>query len=134
MQIQQKQNSANLNRMMEMMKLQKANESKAKCPKWEKEENVKKVLNGLENWDDVEKGWGGYIQLLEALQSSGRLKEKQGIELETQNSDLDPSDVNIVPLVIEKLKKWFGQTKLDEANNAWKSFRNIQRSKVESAT
>jgi hypothetical protein len=56
MQIQQKQNSANLNRMMEMMKLQKANESKAKCPKWEKEENVKKVLNRLENWDDVEKG------------------------------------------------------------------------------
>ena len=128
---QEAQNSLNMNRMMEMLKLQKTNDTKVKCPKWEEEENIKHFLNRLQSWNDIEKGRGKYLQLLEALQSSGRKKEKQRIELETQNGMLDPADENIILAVVDKMKKWFGKTKIDEASEAWKSFRDIARNKEE---
>ena len=54
------------------------------------------------------------------------------IELETQNGLLDPTDENIILKVFDKMKKWFGKTKIDEASDAWKSFRDIMRIKEES--
>jgi hypothetical protein len=45
---------------------------------------------------------------------------------------LDPADNNIILEVINKMKKWFGKTKIDEASDAWKSFRDIIRIKRES--
>ena len=69
-QVQEEQNLTNINRMMEMMKIQKSNETKVKCPKWEQEENVKNFLSRLESWNEIEKGKGKYLQLLEGLQLS----------------------------------------------------------------
>ena len=103
---------------MEMLKIQKTNETKVKCPKWEKQENVKNFLNRLQSWNEIEKGKGKYLQLLEALQSSERTKEKQRIELEVQNGILNPAEENIIEMIIEKMKKWFGKTKVDEASEA----------------
>ena len=42
---QEAQNSLNMNRMMEMLKLQKTNDTKVKCPKWEEEENINNQAN-----------------------------------------------------------------------------------------
>ena len=131
-QVQEEQNLANMNRMMEVLKIQKANETKVKCPKWEKGENVNNFLNRLQNWNEIEKGKGKYLQLLEALQSSERTKEKQRIELEAQNQMIDPSANDVIVVVIEKMKTWFGQTKIDEASEAWRTFRDIVRNKEES--
>ena len=79
-----------MNQMMEMMKIQKQKETKIKCPKWEKGENIKNFLNRLKRWDDIEKGNGEYLLLLESLQNSGRRREKLRVELEVQNNQLDP--------------------------------------------
>ena len=109
------------------MKVQKSNETKVKCPKWEQEENVKNFLSRLESWNEIEKGKGKYLQLLEGLQISKRTKEKQRIELEAQNGLLDPADENIIVVIIENMKKWFGKTKIDEASEAWNDFKAIKR-------
>ena len=130
-QIQEEQNMQNMNRMMEVLKVQKANETKVKCPKWEKAENVKNFLNRLESWNSIEKGKGKYLQLLESLQSSERTKEKERIELEAQNGLLDPANENIILVVIENMKKWFGKTQIDEASEAWINFKDIKRHKNE---
>ena len=66
----------NIENMMEMMKLQESNETKVKCLKWKKEENVKNFLNRLQSWNHIE---GKHHQPFEAL-NSGRSKEKQIIE------------------------------------------------------
>ena len=109
-----------MNQMMEMMKLQKQSETRIKCPKWEKEENVKNFLNRLKRWNEIEKGKGKYLLLLEGLQESERKREKQRIELEVQNEQLDPENENVILNVIDKLQKWFGKTRIDEASEAWK--------------
>ena len=129
-QMQQEQNELKMNQMMEMIKIQKT-ETKVKCPRWEKEENVKSFVNRLRRWNDVEKGRGKYLQLLEALQDSGRKREKQRVELEEQNGLINPDNENIIKTVIERLEKWFGKTKVDEASEAWKSFKDMKRSSGE---
>ena len=48
--------------------------------------------------------------------NSGRLKEKQRIELETQKGMLDPADDNIILVVIDKMKKWFGIVNVKAGN------------------
>ena len=58
-----------------------------KCPKWENEENIKHFLNRLQSWNEIEKGRGKYLQLLEALQSSGRKKEKQRIVVSSMHRE-----------------------------------------------
>ena len=60
-------------------------EKRIKCPKWEKNENPKHFFSRLKRWDSIEKGKGKYLQFLESLQESGRLKEKLRVELEDQN-------------------------------------------------
>ena len=40
---------------------------------------------------------------------------------------LDPADNNIILSVIDQRKKQFDKTKIDEASDAWKSFRDIIR-------
>ena len=113
-----------------MLRLQKSNETRVKCPKWEKEEKVD-FLNRLEGWNEIEKGKGKYLQILEALQNSNRTKEKLRIELEVLNGNLQTSDEVVVKEIKEKIKKWFGKTKVDEASEAWKSFIKIKRNKIE---
>ena len=98
--MQQEQTDQNMNQMMEILKIQKQSETKVKCPRWEKEENVKYFLNRLKRWNSVEKGKGKYLQLLESLLDSGRKSEKQRIELEEQN-DLDPESENIIIDIVE---------------------------------
>ena len=118
-----------MNKMMEMLKIQKSNETRVKCPKWEKEEKVDNFLTRLKGWNEIEKGKGKYLHILEALQNSNRSKEKLRIELEVQNGTLDTSDDVVVKEITEKMKKWFGKTKVDEASEAWKSFIKIKRNK-----
>ena len=128
---QQEQTELKINQMMEILKIQKQTETKVKCPRWEKEENVNNFLNRLKRWNDVEKGKGKYLQLLEALLDSGRKSEKQRIELEEQNGLIDPENENIIKDIIEKMQKWFGKTKVDEASDTWRTFRDMKRSKEE---
>ena len=125
--MQQEQTELKMNQMMEIMKIQKQTETKVKCPRLEKDENVKNFLNRLKRWNEVEKGRGKYLQLLEALQESGRKSEKQRIELEEQNGLIDPEKENVIKDVIEKMIKWYGKTRIDEASEAWRDFRNIKR-------
>ena len=77
-------------------------ETNVKCPKWEQDENVKHFLNWLKRWNDVEKGKGKYLQLLESLQQSERKREKQRIELEEQNGYLKPENDDIILKIIDK--------------------------------
>ena len=128
--MQQDQNETRMNQLMETLKLNKS-ETKVKCPKWEKEENVKNFINRLKRWNDVEKGKGKYLQLLESLQESDRKKEKQRIELEEQNGDLKPENEDIILKIVEKLEKWFGKTKIDEASDSWESFIDLKRTNDE---
>ena len=130
MQFMQQQNQSQMNQMMEMLKLQKT-ETKVKCPRWEKDENVKNFINRLKKWDIVEKGKGKYLQMLEALQLSERKNEKRRIELEEQNGFLKPEEADIIERVIEKLEKWFGKTKIDEASDSWEKFIEMKRSDTE---
>ena len=65
-----------MNQMMEMMTLQRKTETRVKCPRWDKDENVKNFLSRLKRWNEVEKGKGKYLQLLEALAESDRKVEK----------------------------------------------------------
>ena len=62
--MQQEQTDQKMNQMMEILKIQKQSETKVKCPRWEKEENVKNFLNRLKRWNSVENGKGKYLQLL----------------------------------------------------------------------
>ena len=98
---QKEQNEFKMNQMMEMMKIQKQKETKIKCPKWEKGENIKNFLNRLKRWDDIEKGNGKYLLLLESLQNSGRKREKLRVELEVQNNQLDTENENLITNLIE---------------------------------
>ena len=45
MNMQKEQTQIQMNRMMEILSIQKKTETKVKCPKWEKEENVKNFLS-----------------------------------------------------------------------------------------
>ena len=76
-----------------------------KCPKWEKEENVKNFLSRLKRWNEIEKVKGKYLQLLEALSESNRMDEKQRIELEEQNAFVNPEAESVITDIIEKMNK-----------------------------
>ena len=131
MNMQKEQTQFQMNQMMEMLSVQKKTETKVKCPKWEKDENVKNFLSRLRRWNEVEKGKGKYLQLLEALSESNRTDEKQRIELEEQNGFINPEAENIITDIIEKMNNWFGKTKVDEASEAWREFKNILRARNE---
>ena len=131
MQSQRQQDEEKLRRMMEALAMQKQ-EKRIKCPKWEKNENPKHFFSRLKRWDSIEKGKGKYLQFLESLQESGRLKEKLRVELEEQNGLINPDDDDVVTIVIDKLEKWYGKTKIHEASEAWKEFKNIKRNDGES--
>ena len=96
-------------------------EKRIKCPKWEKNENPKHFFSRLKRWDSIEKGKGKYLQFLESLQESGRLKEKLRVELEEQNGLINPDDDDVVMIVNDKLENWYGKTKILEA---WKENQN----------
>ena len=91
----------------------------------------KEFVTRLKKWDNIEKGNAKYLQLLESLQESGRQGEKQRVELEEHNGYLKPEEDDIISKVIEKLETWFGKTKIDEASEDWKTFRDIKRSNDE---
>ena len=90
--MQKEETTLKMNRMLEIMTIQKKTETKVKCPRWDKDENVKNFLSRLKRWNEVEKGKGKCLQLLEALAESDRKSEKQRIELEEQNGIIDPED------------------------------------------
>ena len=81
---QEEQSLLKMNQMMDMMKLQKQSETKIKCPKWEKEENLKNFLSRLKWWNKIEQGKGKYLLPSESLQESERKREKHRVELEVQ--------------------------------------------------
>ena len=85
----------------------------------------------MKRWNDVEKGKGKYLQLLESLQQSERKREKQRIELEEQNGYLKPENDDIILKIIDKLKEWFGKTKIDEASDSWENFIDLKRKESE---
>ena len=129
--VQKEETELKINQMMEMMTIQKKNETKVKCPRWEKDENVKNFLSRLKRWNGVEKGKGKYLQLLESLSESGRKNEKERIELEEHNGLINPEHENIINDISEKLNTWFGKTKVDEASDAWRTFKDIKRASGE---
>ena len=50
---QQEQNELKMNQMLEVLKMQKK-ETRIKCPKWEKDENIKNFISRLQKWNNVE--------------------------------------------------------------------------------
>ena len=74
------------------LKKDKVEDRKTKCPKWDKQEPLKRFAERLKLWNKIHGHKGKYLELLESLQSSDRTKEKERIELEVQNSLLDPRD------------------------------------------
>ena len=110
--------------IIENLKNDQKDDSKyVKCPKWGKSEPFRAFKRRLENWDNIVKGKGKYLKLLESLQEEGRKKEKERIELEEQNSLIDPNNANVIKDIIEKMEIWFGKPQLDEACEAWKRFK-----------
>ena len=97
---QREQDEDKLTRMMEALTTQKQ-DKRIRCPKWEKNENPKHFFSRVKSWDLIEKGKGKYLQLLESLQESGRLKEKLRVELEEQNKMINPDDDDIIKIVIK---------------------------------
>ena len=45
---------------------------------------------------------------------------------------INPDDDDVIKIVIDKLEKWYGKTKIHEASEAWKEFKNIKRNVGES--
>merc|ERR1711954_63064 len=88
-------------------------EKKTKCPVWTKEEPLKKYLPRLKIWNNIQNHKGKYLDLLEALQSSERIKEKDKIELEVQKGIINPEDSDVINAIIERLQEWFGRAKID---------------------
>ena len=72
------------------------NSKKTKCPRWESTETFKSFLDRLEIWDKIEKGTGKYLDLIDSLQTSGRMKEKEKVEIEVRNNVIDPASENAV--------------------------------------
>ena len=106
-------------------------EKKVKCPRWAKEEPFKSFKSNLKIWDSCYHSKGKYLELLDSLQESGRIKEKQRVELEVQNGLLDPSEEEVIKKLVDKLDSWFGKTKMDESCESWKKFISIVREKDE---
>ena len=51
------------------LKSDRRNDGKpVKCPIWSKDESFRNFKSRLEHWDNIEKGKGKYLLLLEALQ------------------------------------------------------------------
>ena len=118
--------------IIENLKNDQKDDSKyVKCPKWGKSEPFRAFKRRLENWDNIVKGKGKYLKLLESLQEEGRKKEKERIELEEQNSLIDPNNANVIKDIIEKMEIWFGKPQLDEACEAWKRFKDVIRDDTE---
>ena len=100
---------------------------KTKCPKWEEKEEFKSFIDRLGIWNKIEKGNGKYLDLVESLQSTGRRNEKEKIELEVRNNEIDPEDENVIDVLIDKMKDWFGKPFIDEATSSWRIFIHLLR-------
>ena len=44
---------------------------------------------------------------------------------------IDPENENIILEIVEKMTQWFGKTKIDEASDAWREFKDIKRANEE---
>ena len=117
--------------MLEATKSHK-NEKKTKCPVWDKQEPLKRYLPRLKIWNKIQTHDGKYLDLLEALQSADRKKEKDKIELEVQKGNLDPENENVVEMIIQRLEQWFGKTRIEEGSGSWRGFRDMRREENES--
>ena len=80
--------------------VQQIKEKKVKCPRWMKNEPLKNFLSNLNIWNKCHISRGKYLEFLEALQESQRFQEKQRVELEVQNGNIDPCHDNVVEHLI----------------------------------
>ena len=71
------------------------------------------------------------MELIDLLQESQRLIEKQKIELEVHNSNIDPCDENVIIKIVQKLDEWFGKPPLDSTYDSWNTFIKLLREKGE---
>ena len=72
-----------------------------------------------------------YLDLIKALQESGRLKEKQRIENEVQTGAIDPNEKVVIKTIIQNMYNWFSKTKGDDAQESWEDFLTKMRKKVD---
>ena len=75
-------------------------------------------------WNKSEKHSTKFLDLTEALQDSGRIAEKNKIDLEVRNKTLNPESPHIIDEIMRKLNEWYGSAEAEEADEAWKSFKN----------
>ena len=74
-------------------------------------------------WNRIDtKNKGKYLELIDALQESGRKKEKERCLLEARNKVVNPDDPEIIPKLVRSLQKWFGRTNTDKFFDGWKEF------------
>ena len=115
-------------KMIEAIGKEKKEEvKKTKCPVWDKEESIEKYIPRLKIWDKMGKHKGKYLELLASLQSSGKKKEKDKIELEVQKGDIDPESDNVIQQIIEKLENWFAKPRMEKGASSWRNLRDMRR-------
>ena len=72
----------------------------------------------LKKWNKIQNHDGKYLDLLDALQTAERKKEKDKIEIEVLRGNIDPEAENVIDDIITKLEHWFGKARLEEFNNS----------------
>ena len=108
------------------MNKERSEVSKSKCPKWEKKEPLNRFVNNLALWDKIQSHKGKYLDLMESLSNSERKIEKERIEMEILNNNMNPEDPDIIKQIIVKLQEWFGRPKIDDASVSWRIIKDIQ--------
>ena len=100
---------------------------KTNCPKWGKDESLKRFINNLTLWNKIQKHKGKYLHLIGALAESERKMEKERIEMAVQNKQLNPEDEDIIDKIVLKLEEWFGKPRLDLATVSWRTINSMRR-------
>ena len=65
--------------------------------------------------------------MLDSLQSTGKVNEKEKIKIAVRNRIIDPTNENVVAELIPKMKEWFGKTFVDETTTSWRSCIYLKR-------
>ena len=68
-----------------------SSKKKTKCPKWDDQESLESYCDRLELWNKLESSnKSKYLEFIDALQESGKKKEKERCVLEVRNKQIDP--------------------------------------------
>ena len=73
-------------------------------------------------WNNAETHKTKFLDFTEALQESGRLNEKNKIDLEVRNKTLNPENPDIIKDIMKKLVEWYGIPESNETTVAWQNF------------